>query len=285
MHYHHAYFIALLLAGATAGAQEDSTDIVIQNNIVYSTPDDEELCLDVYQPRAGGPFSAVLVVHGGAWKKGNRKQLKGYAESLAKRGHCCFAISYRLAPEHKFPAQIEDCRAAVKWIRRNAAKYRVDPARLGAIGYSAGGHLVALLGTTGESPSSENGGIDTRLQAVAAGGAPSDFRFMPDNGEGLAYWLGGNYDQEKANFENASPTLFVSEDDAPMLFFNGTHDRTVPLTWTRPLYDLMKQAGVDVVLHTVDGADHLGAARDQDALRAAYDFLDKHLAGSGVETR
>ena len=183
-----------------------------------------------------------------------------------------------MAPRHKFPAQIEDCRAAVKWIRENAATYNVDPSRLGAIGYSAGGHLVALLGTTGEAASEENGGVDTRLQAVAAGGAPCDFRKLPDRGEGLAYWLGGNYDQQRENFERASPALFASKDDAPTLFYNGTSDRIVPLNWTLPLYENLQKVGVPAVLHKVDGGNHFSAAMNGEALRAAYEFLDKHLA-------
>jgi len=283
MHHYSLPIIAVLLATVVAVAQDESTDITIQYNIVYSTPADEQLQLDAYQPPGDGPFSAVLVVHGGAWKYGNRKQLGFYAEALARRGHCCFAISYRLAPVHKFPAQIEDCRAAVKWIRSNADNYHVDPSRIGAIGYSAGGHLVALLGTTGEAPSPRNGGIDTRVQAVAAGGAPCDFRFMPDGGEGLAYWLGGTYKQQKTNFENASPTMFVSQDDSPMIFFNGTEDRIVPLIWTKPLFDQLKGAGVTVAFHEVEGTGHMGAVADKGALKAAFDFLDKHLAPSAAE--
>ncbi len=275
--------IALLSACTSTLSADSPEPMIVQNDVVYATPDGEPLRLDIYQPDGDGPFSAVLVVHGGAWKKGNRKQLKSYAESLAQRGHCCFAITYRLAPQHQFPAQIEDCRAAVKWVRRNAKEYRVDPDRLGAIGYSAGGHLVALLGTTGEAPSEQNGNVDTRLQAVAAGGAPCEFRFMPDRGKGLAYWLGGTYEQQRTNFENASPAMFASKDDAPTLFFNGTNDRIVPLAWTRPLFDGLNQEGVDVVLHRVDGAGHMAAAGDKDALKAAYGFLDSHLGAPNAE--
>ena len=119
----------------------------VREKIVYSTVADRELLLDAFVPKDDGLHPAVLVVHGGAWRSGDRKQLRGYANALAKRGFVCFAIDYRLAPKDKFPAQIEDCREAVKWIRANSAVYHVDPGKLGAIGYSAGGHLVCLLGT------------------------------------------------------------------------------------------------------------------------------------------
>ena len=248
------------------------------SGVVFAKPDDSELKLDVYQPKSGTATSAVLVVHGGAWSSGGRGQLRMYAESLAKRGHCCFAIEYRLAPRHKFPAQIDDCRAALIWVRKNAARFNIDAKRVGAIGYSAGGHLVSLLGTSGREPVPENDNVDTRLQAVAAGGAPTDFRAMPDGGRGLAFWLGGSYAEKKENFENASPTKFISKDDPPTFFFNGTKDGLVPLAWTTPLYDGLKNAGVMVRLHKIDGAGHLQAAMNPSALKAAYDFLDQHLS-------
>ena len=116
----------------------------VHEKVVYSTVADPELLLDAFVPKEDGPHPAVLVVHGGAWKSGDRNQLRGYANLLAKRGFVCFAIDYRLAPQNKFPAQIEDCRAAVKWIRTHATDYKVSPDKIGAIGYSAGGHLVVI---------------------------------------------------------------------------------------------------------------------------------------------
>ena len=94
----------------------------------------------------------------------------------------------------------------------------------------------------------------------------------------MAYWLGGNFKQQKKNFEDASPAMFASKDDAPTLFFHGTDDSLVPLVRTRPLYLALKQEGVPTVLHEVEGASHMEAMSDKDALNAAYDFLDKHLA-------
>lgn len=142
-------FLAVCFAPMAPDSGE--ADFEIRKNIVYSKVADRELLLDAWVPNKEGTHAAVLVVHGGAWRSGDRKQLGGYANALAKRGFACFAIDYRLAPNHKFPAQIDDCREAVKWIRSHAAEYKVDPDKLGAIGYSAGGHLVCLLATTGEA--------------------------------------------------------------------------------------------------------------------------------------
>ncbi len=249
------------------------TEIEVLEGITYSKIDDVELQLDVFLPEGDELRPAVLVVHGGAWRMGNRKQLRGYAKALAERGFACFAIDYRLAPKHKFPAQIDDCRSAVKWIRANADDYKVDRNRLGAIGYSAGGHLVALLGTTGEAPSEENGNVDTRLQAVAAGGAPTDFRTFPDNGRWADYLMGGDLDTVPEKFEAASAPAFADSSDAPMFFFNGNADRLVPLVWTRSCFDELKKCGVRTEMYVVEGADHMQAAMDAEALAKAYEFL------------
>lgn len=246
-------------------------------DIVYSTVGDRELLLDAYIPTDDDPHPAVLVVHGGGWRGGNRRQLRAYAKGLANRGFSCFAIDYRLAPQHKFPAQIEDCRSAVKWIRENADKYKVDPNRLGAIGYSAGGHLVSLLGNTGEAPTEENGHVDTRLQAVVAGGAPTDFRKFDDNGKWATYLMGGDLDEVPENFRNASSPAFADATDAPTFFFSGTNDRIVPIEWSKAGYEALKAVGVKTEFYEIEGAGHLRAVGNENALAEAYAFLETEL--------
>ena len=279
----HSSLVVLTLALATQQPAEH--DFEVKNDIVYSEVGDRELLLDAYLPKKSDLSPAVLVVHGGAWRSGNRKQLRSYAESLTKAGFVCFAIDYRLAPDHRFPAQIEDCRAAVKWIRTNATKYQVDPGRVGAIGYSAGGHLVSLLGTTGEAPSSKNGDVDTRLQAVVAGGAPTDFRWFPDNGKWAEFLMGGDLTTAPENFRAASSAAFADKDDPPTFFFNGTKDRLVPLIWTQSCYLALKAAGVKTEFYKIDGADHFAAARDEVALEKACEFLKGELLSGKTEER
>lgn len=257
----------------------DGLEFEVREKIPYSKVGDRELLLDAFLPAGSELRPAILVVHGGAWRSGNRVQLRGYATELAKKGFACFAIDYRLAPAHKFPAQIEDCRAAVKWIREHAKSYHVDTARLGAIGYSAGGHLVSLLATTGEAPSEENGNVDTRIQAVAAGGAPTDFRWFPDNGRWAEYLMGGDLDSQAKNFLNASAAAFADKDDPPVFFFNGDKDRLVPLVWTKSCYEALKNSGVKTEMHIIKGAGHMQAARDKIALQKAAEFLTKELLG------
>ncbi|QDT12589.1 Carboxylesterase NlhH [Planctomycetes bacterium K23_9] len=264
---------------STAHAEESAMDLSprvlheVREKIVYHTVGGRELLLDAYLPETPGVFPAVLVIHGGAWREGNRKQLRQYAAELASRGFCCFAVDYRLAPKHKFPAQIDDCRAAVKWIRENSDVFKVDPKRLGAIGYSAGGHLATLLGTTGESANDKNGNVDMRIQAIVAGGAPTDFRWFPDKGRWAEYWMGGNLDSVPEKFQAASAAAFVDAKDPPTFFFNGTKDKIVPLIWTQACHLAMKDAGVKTELYVIEGAGHIQAASDKTALSKACDFL------------
>src|SRR5262249_8362095 len=137
--------LGLTDAGQDEGGKQ-TFPVDVQRDITYSKPEGIDLKLDAYIPQGDGLFPAILVVHGGAWRSCSQLHLSPQARRFAEAGMAAFAISYRLAPSYKFPAQLEDCQAAVRWIRSHAAQYHVDPNRLGAYGYSAGGHLVALLG-------------------------------------------------------------------------------------------------------------------------------------------
>lgn len=252
----------------------------------YARHTGEPLTADVYVPKAEGPFPGVLVVHGGAWMTGGRTQLAGVAIALAKRGYTAVAINYRLAPKHPFPAQIEDCKAAVRWMRRQSPRYKIDPERIGGYGYSAGGHLVALLGTSEGAAGlqrSDASGDRPRatLQAVVAGGAPSDFRHLPPDSRMLAYWLGGTRGEMPALYRRASPAHFITADDPPMFFFYGERDRFSLLLRTEKTQRALQEAGVDVQTHMVEGKGHAAAMMDERAVSRAFEFLDRKLKQTG----
>ncbi len=257
-------------------------------DIVYKEIAGKKLRLNAFVPKGDGPFPGVLVVHGGAWRAGSRTQLTMYAKSLARRGFSCFSVDYRLAPKHKSPAQIEDCRDAVRWIRQNAAKHKTDSNRIGAIGYSAGGHLVSLLATTGLSKADDPKGIGTRIAVAVAGGAPTDFRPTRENSKALSFWLGGSRKNKPQIYHSASPTAFVDKDDAPVFFFNGSTDMFVPVKTHRTigyagptaLHSALKEAGVETDLHIIKGAGHFLAIFNKTALDGGYAFLDKYLKPS-----
>jgi acetyl esterase/lipase len=249
---------------------------------VYVERDSGPLKADVYAPNGEGPFPGVLVVHGGAWRTGTRGQLAGVAQMLAENGFTAVAISYRLAPQCKFPAQIEDCKAAVRWMRINAARLKINPERIGGYGYSAGAHLVSLLGTTDDKDGLE-GVADaarlpsTRLQCIAAGGAPCDLRPIPADVDGLAFFLGGSPAVCPEQYRLASPAAFVSSDDPPMFFFHGERDQLVPLSSPERMRQELAKAGVEADLYIVPNVGHIAAAMDRAAIGRAIGFLADHL--------
>lgn len=246
-------------------------------NVPYASPGGVELLLDAYVPKLDGPLPAVLVVHGGAWRSGSKRQLAKYARDLSARGIVTFAINYRLSPKYKFPAQLDDCRSALKWIRQNADQYKVDTARIGAIGYSAGGHLVALLGVTGKPGQPNQPETDTRLCVVCAGGAPCEFRDIAPNNWGLSFWLGGPPKQVPKQYKNASPMAFVSKSAPPMFFYNGTADLLVKYQQAKSMSLALKAVGVETQFVPLEGMGHIFAAIHPPTLDKAYQFLCEHL--------
>ncbi len=249
----------------------------LKEDIKYASPGGVELLLDAYVPKLTGPLPAVMVVHGGAWRSGSKRQLTKYARDLAARGIVTFAINYRLSPKFKFPAQYEDCRAALQWIRQHADEYKVDPARIGAIGYSAGGHLVALLGVTGKPGKPDRPETDTRLCVVCAGGAPCDFRDVEPNNWGLAFWLGGTPKQVPNQYKKASPMAYVNKSAPPMFFYNGTNDFLVKYEQAKAMSLALKALGVETQFVALEGMGHILTAIHPPTLEKAYDFLVEHL--------
>jgi triacylglycerol lipase len=269
--------LAVLAAGFT-GLQ--AGEYQVSRDVTYVERGGRPLAADVLVPNEPGPLPAVLLVHGGAWRMGSKPQMERYARALAAAGFVSVSINYRLAPEHRFPAQIEDCKSAVRWMRKNAGEYKIDPERIGALGYSAGGHLVALLGTTDaasglEGPDAD--GTSTRLTCVVAGGAPCDFRRLPRGMEQLSYWLGGTRGERPDAYELASPAKFVTRDDPPMLLFHGEEDRLVPVRGPRLMTEHLISEGVSAELYLVPAAGHIQAFIDGAAQERAIKFLTEHL--------
>ena len=255
----------------------DRAKFVIKRNVEYARVGEARLLLDAYVPKRKTPMPGVLVVHGGAWRFADKTELAFYARELAERGFVAFAIDYRLAPTHKFPAQIDDCRSAVRWIRTNAKKYRVDPQRIGGIGYSAGGQLVALSGTTGKAGDAKAGKIDTRLQAVVAGGTPCDFRGVPANAALLSYWLGGTRAQMPQKYRDASPIAFVSKSSPPMFFYHGSNDALVPRSSPQEMVKALKEQKVAAELLVLPRMRHMNAPLSRQARLRSWTFFEKHL--------
>lgn len=257
--------------------------------IEYSSPDGESLQLDLAQPKQGeGPFPTVLCIHGGGFRAGTREGYDALCVRLAERGYVAATITYRLAPKHQYPAAIYDCKAALRFLRANASKYRIDPERIGVTGGSAGGHLAQFIGLTAGIPQFEGTGGNpeqsTAVKCVVNFYGPSDFTHSyeksVDAKDVLPLWLGGNLQEERGRHIEASPLYWVTPAAAPTLVIHGTHDPYVAYEQGVWMVDRLLAANVEAILFTLPNAGHGFKGDDQVKADAAmFAFFEKHLKG------
>lgn len=273
---------ALVVLGGLAGcattktpagdAKRRDTDFAKRGEVVY-TPGGwpRALRADVYQPRGAGPWPAVLLIYGGSWSdKDHRWQMRLLARKLAGRGYVVMIPAYRGTPEYRYPASLEDMREALRWLRGHAADYQVNPGKVAAYGFSAGGQLAALLGTLEGPP-------QVRVQAVVAASAPVDLTLKP-TGEILPRYLGVGYEENPALYREASPVTHVSPDDPPVFIYQGTDDKMVWTEHSRMFKAALDRAGVRNELYWLKGRGHAGALIFGGAAEdKAIDFLDSVL--------
>ena len=257
----------------------------IKRDIEYSRPDGKPQLLDLYLPKEGeGPFPVVMWVHGGGWKNGSKKNCP--ASWLVEHGFAVASINYRLIPV-QWPAQMDDCRAAVRWLRFNADNCNLDSNHIGAWGGSAGGHLVALMGTL---PPPDFETTTSRVQAVCDWYGPSDLLTMPPNvvseartkeqvaQSNGAKLLGAPVWTIPEKAMQASAFHQVSSDDAPFLIMHGDKDPGVPLVQSEMLHDALKMQGVDSMLVVLKGAGHGGPEfRTDESKQTILRFFEKYL--------
>ncbi len=239
-------------------------------DVVFSEVDGVKVRADVYRPDNDQLAPGVLLIHGGAWSAGDKWNMRDHARQLAQAGYVAISINYRLAPQHKYPAQIDDCRAALRWVHRVADEYRIDTNRLGVYGYSAGGHLAALLATDPLE------GLP-RIKVAVLGGAPCDFEFIAEDSSALAHVLGGSRKQLPKVYKDAAPLSYCTGDDCPTFFFHGDSDVIVPPTASRVMFERLQELGVETEFFWVPKQGHLVTFLHPDARAAAIEFLDKHL--------
>ncbi|MCP4507916.1 MAG: alpha/beta hydrolase fold domain-containing protein [Fuerstiella sp.] len=240
----------------------------IFRDIQYAAPGGHSLTLDVFSPeKRRRPTPVIVFVHGGGWRNGDKKSGEKNAAWLVDDGFAVVSINYRLTDVAQWPAQINDCYEAVRWVRRNAAKYNFDPNRIAAWGTSAGGHLVALMGTR-TCPDPED--VSSQVQAVCDWFGPSELLTMPPNNVGNgrteedvansngAKLLGATVKNVPQLAQDASALNNVSRNDCPFLIMHGSEDPGVPLSQSRRLHGALNDAGVNSTLHIVKGAGHGG---------------------------
>jgi acetyl esterase/lipase len=281
--------LVLLLSNYStqSGLAAPPDSVIWEENIVYSTPDGEALALNIARPKVeSGMRPAVLCIHGGGFRAGKRESYDTLCMKLAEKGFVAATITYRLAPKHQFPAAVHDCKAAVRWLRANANKYKIDPAKFGVTGGSAGGHLAQFLGVTAHVPQFEGTGGNpdqsSHVACVVNVYGPSDFTKSygksVDAHEVLPLWFGGNLETEFKRHIIGSPLYWVTPDAAPTLCIHGTDDKYVAHEQAVWLIDKLKAATVDAKLLTLEGAGHgFKGADAETADKALFEYFESRL--------
>ena len=258
----------LVVLAVACGCRSPSSDVVIERDVVYGVVNGHKLTLDVaYREDLTSPVLAIVHIHGGAWL-GGEKSVE-MAVMYAEAGYVGISINYRLSGVALFPAGVHDCKRAIRWVRAHAKRYRIDPDRIGVMGTSAGGHLVALLGTSGGDPylEGDEGYLEysSRVQAVVDHFGPTDFLRMSDVPGSIdhlaedspeALWLGGPIQELPDLVERANPITYIDKDDPPILIVHGEKDQLVIIGQSELLCDALRGAGVKTKFVRVKNAGH-----------------------------
>jgi acetyl esterase/lipase len=260
----------------------------ILRDLPFKQVEDIELKLDLYLPDRRSPVPVVMWVGGGGWRQMGKGGCARLAAWLTGEGFAVAGIEYRVSGQARFPAQIRDCKSAVRWLRANSEHYGLDVRRIGAWGDSAGGHLVQLLGSTAGVAEFEEPAISpdrgSEVQAVCAFCGPSDLTDLPTEKAKVRQLLGQDPDVDRERAAWASPLYYVNEDSAPHLLVHGDTDRTVPISHSYRLLHRLQQCGVPATLFVRKGIGHDGQAfyhydplRQQISEFFAYHLLASHL--------
>jgi len=255
--------------------------------------------LDLFLPkkRSSEPLPVVIFIHGGGWRNGDKKSgLKRVQPFLGSGQYAAASIGYRLSGEAKWPAQIHDCKAAIRWIRKNGNKYGLNTDKMAVWGTSAGGHLVAMLGTSGDVESMDGKigpfpDVSSRVTCVADFFGPTDFLKMNktaipgakldhdsvDSPESLL--IGAPIQKKPELVKTINPITYVSKDDPPFLIVHGTEDPLVSFNQSEMLHSALNKAGTENTLITVEGGGH-GKGFGQDVTDLVARFFDHHLRGN-----
>jgi len=288
-------FVAAMTVAAFAA--EQSQVLVTEWDVPFQEKP-AKLALDIhYLKNPRGLRPALVIIHGGAWRNLDKDYLTWWAKDAAKRGYVVFNINYRLAQEAKYPAAVEDCQAAIRWVRTHARTYHADPASVGVWGESAGGHLASMMGLL-DSRRPQRPGVSSRATCVVnfygvadltVTELPQEFTKQFDFVPTCENFIGKKHSEAPELFVEASPVHRVTKEACPFLIVHGDADFVVPYDQSVKLAEKLKEAGVEAALHTVKGGGHgpsFGNAPGKDeAYEAVWKFLAEHLkprAGTGL---
>lgn len=291
-------------APAAASQVKLPPGVKMERDISYVPNGDEAQKLDLYLPEKPPehPLPLVVHIHGGAWMGGNKFPCP--VVGMVAKGYAVASVEYRFSQKAKFPAQIQDCQAAIRWLRANSKQHNIDPQRVGAVGGSAGGHLSALVGTAGGkkafAPIGGNEDQSDRVQAVCDIFGPTDFGSVMQQvaddknvrnifkfnspSDPYSQLIGVSLEGNKEMTDAVSPVHYVSKDNPPILILHGTHDALVPFAQSEEFAAVLKDNGVEVWLQKLPGSGHGGAAFGKPAVvTLMQNFFDKHLKGGDVK--
>jgi acetyl esterase/lipase len=270
--------------GAALAAEKAGVDV--KSDITYATVAGEELKLDLAEPKGlDHAAPAIVMIHGGGWSAGKRQDMAGLMKEAAARGFVSATVSYRLAPKHRFPAQIEDVKCAIRYLRAHADELKIDPKRIGAMGISAGAHLSMMLGTLDSSDGMEGDGGNpeqpSKVQAVVSFVGPTNLvwpQYTDVQVQILDAFLNGKPMDNQEACRKASPITYVNAGDAPTLMFFGTKDPLIDVGNAMQMCEALTKAGVPGRCELLLGASHgWGGAEMQRTIDAAFDFLGQQL--------
>ncbi len=294
-------FSFVLTASSFAQQRErpDFEQMDITKDIAYAATDNPRQCLDLYLPRVRDdeePLPVLVYIHGGAWRAGDKRG-GGFrlARFVAEGKYAGISVGYRLTGEAKWPAQLHDCKAAIRWIRANAEKHNLDAEKIAVWGTSAGGHLVSCLGTMNDDEAlegdlGEHDDQSSRVACVINYYGPSNLLTMDDHKSQIRHnapnspeslLIGGPIQQNKEKTRTACSLFYVTKDDAPHLIVHGTNDRLVPYPQSEVFDKALDDAGVPSTLIKMDGGGH--GFRSEELDRRVEKFLAKHLQGKEAD--
>ncbi len=301
--------IVLTTVAATTGIQ-GPLPVTVTRDIVYGTAGGVALKLDLARPESSdGPLPALVFIHGGGWQLGDKADFEPMIQQFATFGYVAVSVGYRLAPEYPWPAQIEDVKCAIRYLRANAAEHGIDPERIAAAGHSAGGHLALLTGfmrpEDGYEGDGGHPGVSSSVQAVVNVCGPTDLRVWrasPESQAEAKEATGKDFEEVLADFAGtadrnapviaeASPITYITEAAPPVLTFHGSIDPVVPVEQATLLHEALDEAGVQHhKLVILEGADHgFGEAMHlirilSGSLRFADKWLKGITTGNAVQT-
>ena len=271
-------FVCILCTSITLGQNKKPRPALppgatLVADLSYVENGHERQKLDLYLPSdKKGPLPLIVWVHGGAWRAGSKEQCQPFNQGYLAKGYAIASINYRFSRHAIFPAQLEDCKAAIRWLRAHAKDYNLNPDRFAAYGGSAGGHLVALLGTTGDIKTFDVGAnlnMSSKVQAVCDYYGPSDFSYdettssaefikrLNDPRDAVPQLIGGPVKENRDAARKASPVTYVTTNALPpFLIIHGDKDPLVPFSQSERLFNVLRDAKSDVQLHCIKNGEH-----------------------------